>query len=177
MTATEEDNSCGILGVDYGIIENGRHVGGITCAKASVDKKNASYKKREIVGTCSSGVAQLNVLVLVETETVFVQNEIFYVKPGYVFDDGHELTEENSRAVRLHELGHQKFNTCVKFPENFTLEYECICEDEFNKRYEEDYEKKMNLLKNESQRLLDKQADLFHSIYSEEGFSTTYECP
>lgn len=33
MQKTVEDNSCGILGVDYGIIENGRHVGGITCAK------------------------------------------------------------------------------------------------------------------------------------------------
>ena len=114
------------------------------------------------------------------SQIVFKQlerNEIFYITEGYLFPNGYYATKEDEKAMYYHELGHQKYNKCIHFPDMLETTPFCICESEFKEKAgilgEDLRQKAIDKLK----KMIDEQSDLFHSNYGEDGYATSYNCP
>jgi len=168
---------CGILGVDYGIIsEKGALIGGINCPSVNVPNTVISQKSDKI-GVCKDGSDLLEGTITVTGSAVLERNEIFYITEGYLFPNGYYATKEDEKAMYYHELGHQKYNKCIHFPDMLETTPFCICESEFKEKAgilgEDLRQKAIDKLK----KMIDEQSDLFHSNYGEDGYATSYNCP
>jgi len=137
-------DTCGILGVDYGIFENnGSLRGGRTCVHTAFKVLISKHPNSEI-GLCKDGSKLLKVsFTLKTTPSTLSRNEPFHVFAGYVFHDSdytktYTTTKEDEIAMQYHELGHVKYNTCIKFPEiKKAYSFDCVCESELEKIYNE----------------------------------------
>ena len=168
---------CGILGVDYGIIsEKGALIGGINCPSVNVPNTVISQKSDKI-GVCKDGSDLLEGTITVTGSAVLERNEIFYITEGYLFPNGYYATKEDEKAMYYHELGHQKYNKCIHFPDMLETTPFCICESEFKEKAgilgEDLRQKAIDKLK----KMIDEQSELFHRTYGEDGYATSYDCP
>ena len=168
---------CGELGFDYGFKEKNSYIGGITCVETESTVYDPIYTSFDEIGICEDGSRLLSVSIEVKTETKLVKNEIHYVYEGYVFPDDYVTTKTDVHAMKQHELGHQKFNTCVDFPENIRISLDCVCENKLERLYIDKRDAKLNLLYQKHKELLDEQSELFHRTYGEDGYAESYTCP
>jgi hypothetical protein len=168
---------CGELGFDYGFKEKNSYIGGITCVETESTVYDPIYTSFDEIGICEDGSRLLSVSIEVKTETKLVKNEIHYVYEGYVFPDDYVTTKTDVHAMKQHELGHQKFNTCVDFPENIRISLDCVCENKLERLYIDKRDAKLNLLYQKHKELLDEQSELFHRNYGLTGYAESYTCP
>jgi hypothetical protein len=174
----DDANVCGVLGFDYGIIENGEKVGGITCAAVEVNVVKAQISKQNIVGKCRDGSRKMNVSVDVQIAASFIKNNPYWVQKGYKFSDGSVVTEENEHAMRQHEYGHKFFNSCINLSsDEFEIILDCVCESQLEEKFSAERDQAVNKIAQKIETLLNKQGDLFHSIYGKTGYAESYSCP
>ena len=108
---------CGILREDYGVIENGQKVGGITCFKADPLFDTPKVLDDKFLDeTCIiKGCEYKKVWVKFGTTLQMKLNSIDYyvVNVGYVFPDGYVTTQIDHDAVEKHEKGHAIDFQCI----------------------------------------------------------------
>ena len=108
---------CGILREDYGVIENGQKVGGITCFKADPLFDTPKVLDDKFLDeTCIiKGCEYKKVWVKFGTTLQMKPNSIDYyvVNVGYVFPDGYVTTQIDHDAVEKHEKGHVADFQCI----------------------------------------------------------------
>lgn len=115
---------CGHLGGDYGIIENGQKVGGITCLVAEPNFSTPSVLDNKFLEeTCViNGCKYKKVWVKVGTtlQMTLISIKDYVVETGFVFPNGYVTTTEDREAVKKHEKGHVKDFECIanKFSED-----------------------------------------------------------
>jgi len=172
-------DTCGILGGDYGILEsNGSLRGGRTCVHTAFKVLISKHPNSEI-GLCKDGSKLLKVSVTLKTTpSTLSRNDPFSVPAGYVFPNGYTATKEDETAMHYHELGHVKYNTCIKFPEiKKSYSLDCVCESELEKTYNETIDTLKKIGNERDKKLVDDTGDLFHQKYGTGGYAKTYMCP
>jgi len=162
------DDECGKQGVDYGVIENGKRVGGVTCSE--IDVITSKYHELK---PCPNNPSKLQADFEYTIATKLTRNEIFYVKKGYVYSDGYIADKDDETAMHFHEQGHKKYNNCLKFPKITKRISGCYCQNEIDYMIEQERKEFERKHKN----MLDNMADEFHKKYGDTGYDKTYECP
>ena len=206
--ASEFNNpsKCNIkLGANYGIVENGYLVGGMTCAwpNKNVDESKSGYITRisdiaettEFVNGKKRNVQiyKYKVEYKIVSNTVLGDNDHLTVETGYVFPNGHVTTSDEERAFDKHENGHEKYNSCVIFDEiEKSGEFECAIkfsksmrDSEKNQKANEKVQKEVEKVRDDliekqlkkDQVKLNNAAVKFHKDYGIGGWSDSYECP
>lgn len=187
-----DKKKCNIkLKKNYGIVENGNLVGGMTCAWPNVKISiNSDYHPIDE----SDKYAKIVVNYTVTSETTLGDNDHLTVKEGYVFPNGHVTTSEEENQFDKHEEGHEFYNNCVIFEEiNMTNQFECTVKlkkgwtkTEKDKAVKKAVEKKLAGIDtqqslteklNEGQKKLDAMASRFHKDHGIGGYSDVYTCP
>jgi hypothetical protein len=156
---------------DYGYVrDDGKIVGGINCPEIEV-KGNVYYKPK----TCPNDASKMQVGFNINFHTKLVRNDIYNVKKGdKIKNSDYIVTEEYETAMYYHELGHQKYNTCLKFPTVTKQICGCYSDTtEVNKKIGQERREIELKYKN----TLDSMANLFHKKYGEGGYAKTYKCP
>jgi|GEM_PF-1734203 len=172
-------DTCGILGGDYGIVEsNGSLRGGWTCVHTAFKVLILKHPNSEI-GQCNDGSKLLKAsFTLKTTPSTLSRNDPFSVPAGYVFPNGYTATKEDETAMHYHELGHVKYNTCIKFPAiKKAYSLDCVCESELEKTYNETIDTLTKIGEKRDKKLLDDTGELFHQKYGTGGYAKTYTCP
>lgn len=187
-----DSKNCNIkLGRNYGIVENGNLVGGMTCAWPNVITSKA-YKElsRE---SLNDGYIKIVVHYTITSNTILGDNDHLTVKEGYVFPNGHVTTSEEENQFDKHEEGHEFYNKCVAFEEINTVgQFECIIElkKEWSQKKKDEViintiAKELEIIENpliedkanEGQKKLDAIASRFHKDHGIGGYSDHYTCP
>jgi uncharacterized membrane protein YgcG len=173
LSALKKDgNICGIKGEDYAYAKNdGTLVGGYTCTFIEVDYSPKNY----IWIPCLDDRSKMQVDFNINFTTTLTRNEPFYVKEGDTFrNSDHIATKEDEIAVRYHELGHIKYNSCLNFPVITKRISGCYCNEE---EIKEKIRQEINEIEQKHGKLLDDMSNLFHQKYGTTGYATTYTCP
>lgn len=170
--AENQEDECGVEGLDYGIIEpDGPRTGGVTCTQISY----AGYKAKRKHDDLIIGNERTITITLIANSVVLLKNEPHFVKKGYVFsEDGYITTEKDALMMKYHEEGHVAYNKCIKFPV-YSKDYTVTRK---NDKCADSY---AQILANESaldfleyvakktKELLDRSSDLFHEKYGHSG--------
>lgn len=173
------DDGCGILGVDYGIVESdGSLTGGITCATTGFSIPAPEYSGIQ-KGQCSDGSRLLKVsFTLTSTPSSFIRNEPFFVVAGYVFSNGYITTEEDERAMHYHELGHVKYHECIEFPAmTESYSFDCICESDIPRIIKTSMKTFETTVGHRDSVLVEESNRSFHQKYGTTGYAESYTCP
>jgi hypothetical protein len=167
----KDGNTCGIKGEDYAYAKaDGTLIGGYTCTEIKVEPFPKNYNWTP----CPNDRSKIQVNYKLEFITTLISNEPFSVVEGDKFKDSDYIaTKEDEIAVRYHELGHVKYNSCLNFPVITKRICGCYREEEINKIIEQE----INEIKDKHGKLLNDMSDLFHKKYGAAGYATSYECP
>ena len=187
-----DPGKCNIkLGVNYGIIENGNLVGGMTCAWPNVITSKV-YKELNRV-RLNNKYIKIAVYYTIMSKTILGDNDHLTVKERYVFPNGHVTTSEEEKQFDKHEEGHEFYNKCVTFEEiNVTGQFECTVEikKEWSQKTMDEMivstiAKELEIIENpliedkanEGQKKLNAMASRFHKDYNLGGYGDYYTCP
>ncbi|MCK9183294.1 MAG: hypothetical protein M0P13_10535 [Fibrobacteraceae bacterium] len=173
------DDNCGILGVDYGIIDrDGSLTGGVTCPVLDVSAESGYSTDKTPLGSCKDGSYLWKVKFTIRTETDLVKNDPYSVYEGYVFPNGYITTKKDEEAMYYHELGHVKYYACVNFPnETYVVIEDCMCGSQIKGHLDTLAESFRKEIAEKNKNLLDDAAALFHQTYGTSGYAKTYTCP
>lgn len=179
---------CGILRSDYGIIENGQKIGGITCPDAE-----PSYSPPNVIDhkfleeTCSVNRCEYKKVWLklgARLEMTLKGIDYYVVNVGYVFPDGYATTQIDHDAVEKHEKGHVADFQCIanKFSnESKYVEIEveaCNEKDALNAAIEDAIKPYLNEMQKEYDLRFMRATERYHSKYgSFEYPGNDYVCP
>ncbi|MBQ5610345.1 MAG: hypothetical protein IIU83_01970 [Fibrobacteraceae bacterium] len=179
---------CGILRSDYGIIENGQKIGGITCPDAE-----PSYSPPNVIDhkfleeTCSVNRCEYKKVWLklgARLEMTLKGIDYYVVNVGYVFPDGYVTTQIDHDAVEKHEKGHVADFQCIanKFSnESKYVEIEveaCNEKGALNAAIEDAIKPYLNEMQKEYDLRFMKATERYHSKYgSFEYPGNDYVCP
>ena len=179
---------CGILRSDYGIIENGQKVGGITCFKADPLFDTPKVLDDKFLDeTCIiKGCEYKKVWVKFGTTLQMKPNSIDYyvVNVGYVFPDGYVTTQIDHDAVEKHEKGHVADFQCIanKFSnESKYIEIEveaCNEKGALNAAIEDAIKPYLDEMQKEYTKRFNRARDLYHEKYGSFNYpEEDYVCP
>ena len=179
---------CGHLGGDYGIIENGQKVGGITCLVAEPNFSTPSVLDNKFLEeTCViNGCKYKKVWVKVGTtlQMTLISIKDYVVETGFVFPNGYVTTTEDREAVKKHEKGHVKDFECIanKFSEDtryVEVEVEaCNEKDALNAAITESVQPYLDEMKKEYDKRFKRATDRYHQKYDSFKYpEDNYVCP
>ena len=179
---------CGILREDYGVIENGQKVGGITCFKADPLFDTPKVLDDKFLDeTCIiKGCEYKKVWVKFGTTLQMKLNSIDYyvVNVGYVFPDGYVTTQIDHDAVEKHEKGHVSDFQCIanKFSnESKYIEIEveaCNEKGALNAAIEDAIKPYLDEMQKEYTKRFNRARDLYHEKYGSFDYpEEDYVCP
>lgn len=179
---------CGHLGGDYGIIENGQKVGGITCpdAEPRFSKPNVLESKfleeTCIIKDCEYKKVWVRVGTTLQMSLTSI--DYYVVDVGFVFPNGYVTTREDREAVKKHEKGHVKDFECIanKFSEDtryVEVEVEaCNEEAALNAAIRESVQPYLDEMKKEYDKRFKRATDRYHQKYDSFKYpEDNYVCP
>ena len=179
---------CGHLGGDYGIIENGQKVGGITCPDAGplfstpnvLDNK--FLEETCIIKDCEYKKVWVRVGTTLQMSLTSI--DYYVVDVGFVFPDGYVTTQKDHNAVEKHEKGHVEDFKCIvkKFPEEtkyIEVEVEaCNEKDALNAAITESVQPYLDEMKKEYDKRFKRATDRYHQKYDSFKYpEDNYVCP
>ncbi|MBQ3716636.1 MAG: hypothetical protein IJM92_15185, partial [Fibrobacter sp.] len=181
-------DDCGHLRGDYGIIENGQRVGGITCPDAGplfstpnvLDNK--FLEETCIVKDCEYKKVWVRVGTTLQMSLTSI--DYYVVDVGFVFPDGYVTTQNDHNAVEKHEKGHVEDFKCIvkKFPEEtkyIEVEVEaCNEKDALNAAITESVQPYLDEMKKEYDKRFKRATDRYHKKYDSFKYpEDNYVCP
>ena len=181
-------DDCGHLRGDYGIIENGQKVGGITCPDAGplfstpnvLDNK--FLEETCIVKDCEYKKVWVRVGTTLQMSLTSI--DYYVVDVGFVFPDGYVTTQKDHNAVEKHEKGHVEDFKCIvkKFPEEtkyIEVEVEaCNEKDALNAAITESVQPYLDEMKKEYDKRFKRATDRYHQKYDSFKYpEDNYVCP
>ena len=181
-------DDCGHLRGDYGIIENGQKVGGITCPDAGplfstpnvLDNK--FLEETCIVKDCEYKKVWVRVGTTLQMSLTSI--DYYVVDVGFVFPDGYVTTQKDHNAVEKHEKGHVEDFKCIvkKFPEEtkyIEVEVEaCNEKDALNAAITESVQPYLDEMKKEFDKRFKRATDRYHQKYDSFKYpEDNYVCP
>ena len=187
-----DSKNCNIkLRRNYGIVENGNLVGGMTCAWPKVITSKAyNVLNRERL---TDEYIKIIVHYTITSKTILGDNDHLTVKKGYVFPNGHVTTSAEEKQFDKHEDGHEFNNKCVTFEEiNTAGQFECSVklkahwsQKKKDETIKEAIAKELKIIENplienkvnEGQNKLDAMVSRFHKDHGIGGYSDHYTCP
>jgi hypothetical protein len=61
--------------------------------------------------------------------------------------------------------------------DEFEIILDCVCESQLEEKFSAERDQAVNKIAQKIETLLNKQGDLFHSIYGKTGYAESYSCP
>jgi hypothetical protein len=104
-------DTCGIKGVDYGIIKDGKLQGGYYCHFLKMDVHKDEYNWSRIADSDSlcRNDKLINATLEYRYKPVIAKDSIYYVKEGYVFPDTDYVTKPQDEIYfKKHEERHRR---------------------------------------------------------------------